>query len=109
MRLRFLAKEDRLVPVPGVTPYAGQLMPYVGRRFDAENRAYPATDEPFECDSESPVGRRLAFEITRRDGDLWPADEATAQFCGVSFARTQFKDGVHLAAVVAAKKSESDK
>lgn len=82
MLLKFYAREDHLVFVPYITVAAGNPERYVGRRFDQKLRGYPATKEPFTCDSESNVGERLVL-LTRRDACLWPADDATAQACGM--------------------------
>jgi hypothetical protein len=81
-RLKFYAREDQLVFVPYITVSAGAPERYVGRRFDAKLRGYPATKEPFTCDADSNVGERLVL-LTRRDSCLWPADDETAQACGM--------------------------
>lgn len=93
MRLRFYAREDQLVPLPGHRPLVGQAASYVGRKFDAATRGYPATPAPFECDSDSDEGRRL-IKMTRRDACLWPADLETADVCGVAFVAVEVRDGV---------------
>lgn len=81
MELRFLARAEHCVHWPGLK-MAGSLATYAGRTYDAATRGWPASAEPFVVDSESDAGKRFA-ELTRRDGALWPADEATAAHCGV--------------------------
>ena len=93
MKLRFYAREDQLVPVPGSFPRIGQAPSYIGRKFVAADRSHPATDDPYECDAETEGGRRLK-KLTRRDACLWPADEATARACGVAFVPVEVKDGI---------------
>lgn len=97
MKLRFLAREDQLVRIPGAKPLPGQPDMYVGRTFDAASRGYPATKDGYECDADSDGGRRLA-RLCRIDGSLFPANAETAAACGVSFAQTEFKSGVHVVA-----------
>lgn len=94
MRLSFWAKEDQLVPVPGVRPSIDQAPEYVGRAFlPGKPAGFPATEVPFVVDSETTEGRRLVH-LTRRDACLLPADEATAAACGMSFVPHQLTDGV---------------
>lgn len=93
MILRFYAKEDQLVHVPGFHPLPGQFHEFVGRRFDFDKKSWPATSEPAQFDSESEPGRRLVA-LVRRDACLWPADEATAVACGVQFVAIEIKDGM---------------
>lgn len=94
MQLKFYAREDQLVRMPGVGRGApGQPVPYVGRAFDAKTRGYPATEEPYAVDADSDSGRRLA-ELCRRDQSLWPADKETAEACGVEFVVVAFDGGV---------------
>jgi hypothetical protein len=93
MMLRFYARDDQLVPLPGQAPVPGQPLHFVGRRYDAATRAHPADSTPTEVDSESSAGMRLA-ELTRRDACLWPADAETAAACGVPFVKVFIRDGV---------------
>jgi hypothetical protein len=94
MKLRFLAREDQLVFVPHINVSPGAPERYVGRRFDAALRGYPATEQPHEFDSESTQGQRLIRLVTR-DGCLWPADEATAKACGMKAQpKVKFAHGV---------------
>jgi len=93
MLLRFYAKADALQRVPDFHPAVDQHDRYVGRAHDPENPgAFPATREPFECDSDSQNGIRLKHLIFR-DGDLWAADEETAAHCQVPFVPVEFADG----------------
>lgn len=106
MILRFYAKADALQPVPGFEAAVGDQPRYVGRRADPENPgAFPATEEPYECDSGSPAGQRLAF-LAFRDRDIWPADEATAEFCRVPFVATELIDGERVAVAANAPKKD---
>jgi len=93
MKLRFHPRDDLLVRVPGFVPRVGQPDQYVGRRFDAEKHGHPASPTAYEVDADSDAGRRLA-KLCRRDNALWPADKATADFCGVTFVPVEFQDGV---------------
>lgn len=99
MRLAFFAKADLLVPIPGALRFIEQPDRYVGRVYSPTavdgKPGYPATEEPFACDSASEEGMRLA-QLTRRDGDLIPADQQTADFCGLPFVPHRFLDGVHV-------------
>ena len=109
MILRFHAKGDALQRVPDFVPHVGQQDRYVGREFDPGNystgldihdpkapplrsASYPASKEPFECDSESPCGQRLRHLIFR-DRDLWAADQATADHCQVPFVPIEWAEG----------------
>jgi hypothetical protein len=92
VQLKFYAREDQLVPVPGLgRAPKGSPAQYVGRTYDPSRRGYPATKEPFAADSESPLGQRL-IERVRRDHDLWPADKETAAACDVEFAEIEFNE-----------------
>ena len=93
MLLKFHAKADALQCVPDFHPAIGQHDRYVGREHDAANPgAFPASKEPFECDSDSSCGQRLRHLIYR-DRDLWPADQATADYCQVPFVRIEWAEG----------------
>src|SRR6478609_1497795 len=99
MLLKFYARGDALVTVPGVQPQIGQSLPRVGRVASHEVnetlepahiaagvtpgfKVPAATREPFTVDSESAAGQRLK-KLARREPCLWPADEETAAECGV--------------------------
>lgn len=105
MQLSFWAKADQLVPVPGYKPAPGTPPAYVGRTVlpVGETAGFPAVAEPFTCDSESEIGRRLLL-LACRDACLIPADAATARACGVVFKAHELRDGVM---VPAASKSSS--
>ena len=93
MILKFYAKADALQRVPDFAPAVGQHDRYVGRAHDdAPPGSFPATREPFECDSATPSGQRLVH-LVQRDHDLWPADQATADFCQVPFVNVEFAEG----------------
>ncbi len=99
--LRFYARADLLVYVPGARPGQGESPRYVGRGFvrgepNKGGAQYPALKEAFECDEDSDAARRLV-KLTRRDGSLWPADATTAAACGVEFTPVEFRDGAWLA------------
>lgn len=95
MILKFYACEDTLVSVPG--PRAvGQAPRYVGRTFQpgsgGKPPSHPASEKPYQVDSDSEEGRRLKL-ICRRDGALYPADAETAKACGVDLPNVTFADG----------------
>lgn len=98
MKLRFFAKDDELVYVPNFPKVRGAFPQYVGRKFipgTAEAGAqFPATAEPFECDSDDANGQALLNKFRRGKRCLWPADKATAEACGVEFVPVEVKDGV---------------
>lgn len=111
MKLKFFAREDLLVTVPGSRPMRGQAPEYVGRKFipgdGTVGAQFPASEKPYECEADSDEGRRLVL-LTRRDSALWPADKETADACGVEFSAVSVKDGVALPTqAVATKKSSS--
>src|SRR5688572_8707692 len=86
MKLRFYAKDDQLVSVPGAQPAMGQPPRYVGRKLEVKDGVpgYPGTGEAFECDEDSATGRRLV-KLVRRENSLTPADAYTAAACGLEF------------------------
>jgi len=97
MQLRFHAKADALQRVPDFHPAVGQHDRYVGREHDEDRPgSFPASKEPFVCESDSFNGQRLRHLIAR-DGDLWAADQATADFCQVPFVELEFDDGEWIA------------
>lgn len=104
--LKFFAREDFLCNLlPGTVPAYKSVPRYINRGHEPRDghAAYPALPDPFVCDSESDIGRNLLRKMgavpnspsRRKNPPLWPADEATAQRCGVPFVATEFKDGVH--------------
>lgn len=111
-KLRFYAREDRLVYVPGSRPATGDAPRYVGRGFvpgkDGAAPQYPAKKDPYECDADSDAGRRLIERVQNdvRDGygaPLWPADKETAAACGVDFQSVSLVDGSWVAGAQPAK------
>jgi hypothetical protein len=94
MQLSFYAKSDLLVSHPTAARIVGQHPRYVGRKVVVVDGAatWPATQQPFVCESDTDVGRRCA-EVTRKDGSLWPANEATARACNIEFVPVEFSDG----------------
>lgn len=92
MQLKFHARGDLLVTVPGFAPVVGQPLPRVGRDWASREAIPPATKEPFVVDSDTAEGRRLK-KLIQRDGSLWAADKATADECGVTFVELELKDG----------------
>ena len=104
MKLRFYAKPGHVCHWPAAMRVTGQVYPYVGRDLVPGNPAsgiavsHPAKKEPVEIDDEHPdqdtrVRAERLKELTRRDGALWPADEATAAACGVDFVAVEMRDG----------------
>jgi hypothetical protein len=95
-QLRFYARADLLVSVPGARPMPGESPRYVGRgRIPGEpnkgGALYPAHKEAFACDPDSDTGRRLV-KLMRRDASLWCADAETARECGVEFVALSFDE-----------------
>lgn len=90
--LKFYAKSNELVRIPGAQPRPGQPDMYVGRRFDPETRSYPAVESGYEVDENSPAGQRL-IRLTQIDSSLIPADQKTADICGVAFVPVEFSAG----------------
>lgn len=90
MQLKFFARADMLVTLPGERRIVGQPPEYVGRR--CADGQFPATADGFTCDSQSEAGIRLA-KLARRDASLWAGDRNTAAHCGVPFVDLVFKDG----------------
>lgn len=99
MKLRFYARDNLLVFVPGhARPAGGGSRPkYVGRTNDqawqGTPKGRPASKEPYEVDSTDPSATRLC-RIAATDCALWPADEATAKACGIKFVPVEIVDGV---------------
>lgn len=92
-KLRFYAKRDLLVTVPG----SGTAR-YVNRTpklLDNGGAAWPAVEKPYAVEPNTDAGRRLAL-LCRRDDSLFPADEYTAKHCGVKFKNTRFVNGEHV-------------
>lgn len=99
MKLRFYAKGDLLVTLPGFVPrpQGGDVPRYINRTLKmVDGRAtFPAMPEPYECEAKSPQAAR-AIEITKRDLSLWPADRETAKACNRPYTETEFVDGEHV-------------
>ena len=123
MKLRFYAKGDALVPIPGQGLIHGALLNYVGRSQskretglkDSDGNAlfqaaFPATESGYECDSESAEARELkrTLLVSERMGDvsLYCADEQTASFVAVPFTPVEFKDGAWSAVTTKTKGSK---
>lgn len=113
MKLSFYAKDDDIVYEPDFPRVRGAIPRYVGRYFvpatKDKSAAFPATAEPYVCDSESENGRVLVGKFLRGKRPLWPADKATAEACGVEFVPVEVKDGIAVpkgpAVIPAARKS----
>jgi hypothetical protein len=107
MKLRFLAREDQLAREPGHRPAIGQAARYIGRTFVASKKerrdgvdvvvepaTNPATKDGSEYESDHFDSKDLDHLLRlARKGSIWPADKATAEFCGVDLASVEFKDG----------------
>lgn len=129
MILKFFARGDKLVNDPRRGARDNQPVHRVNRKFvrgtvrdlgDGKGTmvtetpaSYPALPEPYEIDSESQAGQRLAKMVRddHRNCDpcLWPADEATAKYLDVPFVKTKFVDGEHVADVAPAKPASGGK
>ncbi len=98
MKLKFYPKDDSIVYVPNFPKVRGAIPQYVGRTFvpsdGTKGASFPASAEPFECDSEDENGAALLAKFRRGKRDLWPADKATADACGVEFVPVEVKDGI---------------
>ncbi len=98
MKVKFLARGDLLVTVPGTAQFAGQVARYAGRTVDVQTVdgkevvSYPATQDGVTVDSESSDAARYRKLVTR-DAVLFPGDEDTARFCGVPFIPVEFSNG----------------
>ncbi len=99
LELKFYARGSGLVYDPTRPRRQGQMPGYVGRKFDPKTRQWRATDEPhcIKLDMQTQDGQRsaqrIAHRLVRRDSSLWPADEATAKYCGVPFPDLELKRG----------------
>lgn len=89
---------------------------HAGRTFDAETRANVPHAEPFTVESHDARGNMtreahvFAVELCKRDGDVHPADKATADFCGVPFVEmAQDEDGEWIPRTTPHKASSSAK
>jgi hypothetical protein len=111
MRLSFYPRGDASPTWPGKGKgdYA-----HAGRTFNPETRENVVDDKPFEVESHDGKGQ-LTIEAQRfrelcvRDGDVLPADKATAEFCGVPFAKpVKGESGWDLPKAEKPKKSDSN-
>lgn len=100
MDLRFYAREGHVVRAPGEKQF-GQVTPAVGRKNVKGEHGieHPAMDEPTVIDSASPLGKRIVrwCRSSPSDPPMWPADEVTAQACGLTFKpfeRTEYGEYV---------------
>ena len=97
MILSFVPRRECVPKWPG----KGQgTYPYIGRSFDPATRKNVADAEPAKVVAHNASGklteeaRRCVFDFCKRDGDLLPANEETAAFCGVAFVPVKrAKDG----------------
>ena len=105
-KLRFYARGSAMVCVPDERRIVGNRAEYVGREFVSTDggHAYPARNAAFECSGAQAA--RLA-KITARDAALWPADEATAQACGVPFVDVEWRSGEWLPRQASSKSASS--
>lgn len=96
MKLRFHPRGAGQVRVPGSPHAVDQPARYIGRRKNPKTNEYEASEKPHEVDA-SAAGNELILpryrKLTQR-GEIWAADEQTAQFCGVPFVPVELKDGV---------------
>lgn len=87
MTLKFHPAPDRVAKKPEAR-VAGHAQPYIGRKFDAESREFRALADPAEVPDDGSK-RTQRFKRLCAKGALLPADEATAQACGVEFVRVE--------------------
>lgn len=93
--LKFVPKGDLLVRIPNAVQFTGQMPPYLGRlkRQLPDGRwGYPASQSPYEVEADSEIAQRLVL-LTKRDGCLWPFDEATAAACDTKFVAVEWIEG----------------
>ena len=87
MKLSFYAKAGRVLTAPyGTQRNHGQSPARVGR-----GEGLRATQEPFTCDSDSMEGKEVV-RVVRQDGDLWCADQETADFVGTPFVPVTYDE-----------------
>jgi hypothetical protein len=101
MLLKFHAKPGQSCAWPN-SYFPGQARRFVGRKFipgdspQAPSR-YEATAEPAELSSDAPQAAHLIRKCQK--GEIWPADKATAEACGVEFVElARGEDGEWFAA-----------
>lgn len=104
--LKFYAKSNQLVRVPGAQPRPGQPDMYVGRVFDKETRGYPASKLGYEVDENGDQGRRL-MRLVRLDKCLWCANIETASVCGVDYVPVEFDNGTFVEKKESKKKTQT--
>jgi hypothetical protein len=94
MKLAFYAAPGH--QVQSKTAYQDQPASYINRKavlVDATDyqgkpckvATYPATEEPWRCESSSPIVRKLRRAVVK--GKVLPADKETAAFCGVTYRK----------------------
>lgn len=100
MQLKFYARRDAKASYPDQFLIPGMPKRYIGRGFVPAQSvlgqapipaSHPASREPDSFEAGTREADRAAQFC--RDGDLWPADEATAACCGVEFVPVEFTDG----------------
>jgi hypothetical protein len=84
--LKFHAKPGGLTAWPN-SHMGGQARRYIGRVFNAETRGYAASTEPAEVQETDADAVHMARKCNR--GELYPADEHTARYCGVKFVELE--------------------
>jgi hypothetical protein len=109
--MKFFPAPGAMVRVPGTRTIPGQQTRYIGREYVAPvggrvdktgimvdvvsglpmNGSWTATGEAFECEDSGEIAERCAKFV--RDGDLLPADEATAKIFGLKFFPLELRDG----------------
>lgn len=83
MKLAVKSYPNCLVQTPGVPKFVNMPGSYVGREFNYETGTYDLKDEPDYFDSDSTAGRKIKRDVQQLA--LYPADQETADFCGVYF------------------------
>lgn len=89
MGLKFLPRAGHMVPFAAGNGF-GQLPRFAGRTFKASNirgvaGVFAADSEPVEVDPDGADAAHFKRHVTQSDPGMWPADEATAAYCGVEF------------------------
>lgn len=76
-KLKFYAADDKMIN--DIEALEGGTCRYVGRRWDPVAKNFPPLDQPSE------VSALPEYVMAVKYGDLVPADQSTADYCGVKF------------------------
>lgn len=88
-RMNFVPRGHELVPLPGDTYRTGQAARRIGARWDAEQRRYVVTGQPYPV-RVTDLERATALKRLARRGQILPADAQTARACGLRYQPIAF-------------------